>query len=964
MRKIKALLAVILALQLVGSALSFAETETVEEVEETATPSEQQIQELKSTDETCQYSAPEHITDGAIREEALLDTASDEMDSPITDEVLPEGKDPNLTKKIELKGTEQITIVSCDPEELPSQEQDNPQAEMYPRDETMEADNPDGGRSESEEQEEWSAESEGSSSAEKGDISGNLIADVLPSESEKVFVSEEHLDIDPEANEIKDEEISSDDPKKDENGIPQDPEANFEEPVNDASTPKPAEEASAEENEADSEEKFVSEDYSDENPDENEKKDAGISSDNTEKGANDALQDPEADIEEPVNNAAAKQPADEVPAEKDAKDSLLTTGWVPQPSEETGAAQGSTTDKNGNTTYGEITVSKVTVQEVETNSQYSRMIFDFSDEENGQKYRCFITGLEVSPSNTEESYNRLAYDIAFSFLYDQRFSLSTLTAGDKYSLTVDLIDAEKENILEGNDTNLCWAASAADLLEFTGWNKQEDEDAAYEEFRNSFNNLGGTQNMAIDWYMNGINPAQKVTEDGEVLYTNTSSGAAQQLAENTGGFWMDYASAAVAPDQGSYNNIEDLLTEGTQKLSEGYGLGVGVYSYKNAEAQGKGHSLGIFGFINEIISQSVEKLAALLVSDSDDTASGQTIGREERDNTYSLYKVGSYDNGNIQSIELVDYRSEPDLHTVIGTVTSVAPYMSAKGNEEKEGSADPRSDINLVPVELAVKDTDGNELSETTPAQTVQLDVETWNNSYARIPDKATAEIVVSVTRDGKPVKSIRKIVELNNLDPLKTMLSTMNYDLSESGTYDFKVSIGGIKDGEGNAIREAYTSDNALATGFTIVIPEKETPAEEKDDLRKELPTDSETPEDPAAEEAATEKDLPPAYEVKTDEKLPASVEWIWEAYVDLSDPETFVVSFRAPVKDKMDFSVLRYLKTKEVVDLDQYEILWKGDSLELSFSKDFLKKLLPGRNDFELLYSNGRVLIRLNVM
>ena len=96
------------------------------------------------------------------------------------------------------------------------------------------------------------------------------------------------------------------------------------------------------------------------------------------------------------------------------------------------------------------------------------------------------------------------------------------------------------------------------------------------------------------------------------------------------------------------------------------------------------------------------------------------------------------------------------------------------------------------------------------------------------------------------------------------------------------------------------------------------------------------------ALEEAATEKDLPPAYEVKTDEKLPASVEWIWEAYVDLSDPETFVVSFRAPVKDKMDFSVLRYLKTKEVVDLDQYEILWKGDSLELSFSKDFLKKFI----------------------
>ena len=148
------------------------------------------------------------------------------------------------------------------------------------------------------------------------------------------------------------------------------------------------------------------------------------------------------------------------------------------------------------------------------------------------------------------------------------------------------------------------------------------------------------------------------------------------------------------------------------------------------------------------------------------------------------------------------------------------------------------------------------------------------------------------------------------------------------------------------------------------MICHEKETPAEEKDDLRKELPTDSETPEDPAAEEAATEKDLPPAYEVKTDEKLPASVEWIWEAYVDLSDPETFVVSFRAPVKDKMDFSVLRYLKTKEVVDLDQYEILWKGDSFELSFSKDFLKKLLPGRNDFELLYSNGRVLIRLNVM
>ena len=72
--------------------------------------------------------------------------------------------------------------------------------------------------------------------------------------------------------------------------------------------------------------------------------------------------------------------------------------------------------------------------------------------------------------------------------------------------SMNFIDAEKYKP-ERSDINLCWAASCANMLTYTGWALQagfNNEDEVFDLYNASFSNNGGFQYNGLAWFFNGV----------------------------------------------------------------------------------------------------------------------------------------------------------------------------------------------------------------------------------------------------------------------------------------------------------------------------------------------------------------------------------------------------------------------------------------------------------------------------
>ena len=101
-----------------------------------------------------------------------------------------------------------------------------------------------------------------------------------------------------------------------------------------------------------------------------------------------------------------------------------------------------------------------------------------------------------------------------------------------------VIDAEKNIYLKNNDTNLCWAATASNMLTWTKWADEalkktkysgQTEDYVFNQFKTNFTNEGSSPYYAIKWYFNGDYPknlpkswAQAKKNSGNFLKTSAT----------------------------------------------------------------------------------------------------------------------------------------------------------------------------------------------------------------------------------------------------------------------------------------------------------------------------------------------------------------------------------------------------------------------------------------------------------
>jgi hypothetical protein len=117
-------------------------------------------------------------------------------------------------------------------------------------------------------------------------------------------------------------------------------------------------------------------------------------------------------------------------------------------------------------------------------------------------------------------------------------------------------DAEKSS-LTGNDDHLCWAASAANVLDWTGWGRMagfSGSDRIFAEFQDHWTDDGGLMSYAWRWWFDGIDHAPRVAGWSHV---DVPGGGFVDRR-----FDFDDYYYRTAPDQLAMSAIDDYLHRG------------------------------------------------------------------------------------------------------------------------------------------------------------------------------------------------------------------------------------------------------------------------------------------------------------------------------------------------------------------------------------------------------------------
>ena len=684
----------------------------------------------------------------------------------------------------------------------------------------------------------------------------------------------------------------------------------------------------------------------------------------------------ETSAEEPAAEEAAPAAEESPRAEEEPQEAVEEEPEKTVPNTEIllQGAEGKEKTENGSAenppAAAESEISAVKISSVETNSRYSQMSFSFT--QGGQEYTCLVTGREEKTENTAEAYQKLAESIAASFLAGEVFTLSDQTAEAEYGLRIDLIDAEKTNRFTGEDSRICWAASASDMLEFAGWNKtgesepSGDEDSIFQDFRDHFNNLGGYQTSGISWYLDGVNPEQSIYKgNGNIAYNQTRTSGAAQQDKDSGGYWPEYAAAEAAPETGTYDEVEAQLEDAADKLAEGYAVGLGTYYYQDENTMSSGHALSVFGYIREKLNQAAAAIRALFISDSDNRATSRdTAAPENRPNEYSMYTVTPFENRQGSAVRLENY-DQTSLTAVIGMISTLQP--KAQAEQDTAGTRDAVNSPNLVPVDVKLS-ADG----EVDPGTVVELELDLENRAYTAVPENATVRYAVQVYRDGEKVEQKEYSLTTEKVNPNRSIAGSARLLLDTPGEYEFSVEILGISTAEGEPIQEAYLRDNGyqgVPRRLTVRAAEEkpeENPAEEAEKA-------SETPDAAKAHStgaggAENAPGLPAPARTNSAEKsgegkTSTPAEKVYRLTVILATDTEYELDFEAPAASPEDFLRLWDRKTGETVDSENYQISGVAGRFTIAFTEAFICGLKPGHNDFVLTGPRGRVLIRISI-
>ena len=628
-----------------------------------------------------------------------------------------------------------------------------------------------------------------------------------------------------------------------------------------------------------------------------------------------------------------------------------------------------------------LNISNIEITDLGTG--YSVLSFQFADGDN--TYEAVLTGIQTDFANsTYAEAGENAADGLYSMKLLAYYFLETQKTADAGNAITDcasfihefpngttahnLIDAEK--LADANDSELCWAATASNMLWLTGWVKDvtnpqtgeafKSEDELFQFLISNYTNSGSRDYFGIKWVFDGVNIVQ-ATDGYSIVYpennSNDNSKSAQIKADTSETSYKDglisgmpAESVSDIYDSSTSSNVAALLEDSIELLKEGFAIGLAAFNYDDNGNSSNGHAITAMGYVKQLGENIVNAIKGIFIADSDndknpvelenllsDSLCQPIDDASKRRNSYTLYLTTPKTTAKgITGLDLLGY----DL--MIDSFTTLKPATKKVIENATEAGTDvtrtPSSTIDLVPWSQNYY----NPYNEANPksfsaGSYIHLNTVVQNASYnyAEIPEGCVPAIgyTYKVFKDGNLVDTLNSTLTLTSpLAPLEPIDCWEDYVMEDEGEYMFTFRVNDYKavNPNDNTVQktyyEAYESNNTYKGSIKLSIV-KEGGGCEDGMPGKPVPTGPVVP-------LATIK-----------ESIPVFTE-----YYNRNSSSDIKVGFSSANLELKD-SIELYLRNS-IVSKDNYSLRQLSDgTFEITFTEEYLRTLSSGKNLFDLI-------------
>ncbi len=371
-----------------------------------------------------------------------------------------------------------------------------------------------------------------------------------------------------------------------------------------------------------------------------------------------------------------------------------------------------------------------------------------------------------------------------------------LTGNDFSIEDIDFIDTEKTTAPD--DDALCWAASAANMLHYTGWGTQADseafpdEDALFEYFIESFANDGGNQLLGLEWFFSGI-------YRGNVACKNPDNGR----------FFPDFDPRMVAKFLSIENNTFGMV-QAMDTLRKGYGVGAGI---EWGLGTNSGHAVTVWGYLfdRDIHVSAPAHYLALLISDSD---SDQGTDRGASPDVIHSHSIAPYPDSSDFITWFFPRYTSGGINGFLNSFTLLEPYNDNLPKETSlDATKDPATTADLSATELILSTTE-NFAESSTPyfltSEEVWLNPSFYNLGFATFQGAFTLSL--SIADHTGTVVSTKALGDNNaNIPPSYGATPPVSFGTLPAGSYTATATIE-------TSVSEAYRYNNSLSVDFQVI--------------------------------------------------------------------------------------------------------------------------------------------------
>ena len=370
----------------------------------------------------------------------------------------------------------------------------------------------------------------------------------------------------------------------------------------------------------------------------------------------------------------------------------------------------------------------------------------------------------------------------------QQKIIAQYTRDEKFSITdLSFIDAEKTYSYDDDDENLCWAASASNMLYYTGWAAQagfDSEDDLLEDFVDHFDNNGAHAYNAMFWFFNS----------SSLGYNELAPGWAA-FEPGSGGYLNDYA-ADMLCGRDPFNT--QSIDESAEMLRSGRGVSIAVDLYKKGQYAG-GHAVTLWGYAvdTSLPEDDPDRYLNIFLSDSDSyegVIGDNEADRREADNVLNVYPMSVTDNSKF----CFDFDST--YTGIISDYTYLTPYSADVPKETDLAATKDKAnspDLSILSFDFADADNTQADIYET--GSSIQCGFSAINLSDADYDGPIYMDILLTDAEGGVYLDETDRLIfgepmyayylcfsDYHTTDPLPagdyTLTCTINPDHSAEG--------------------------------------------------------------------------------------------------------------------------------------------------------------------------------------